>query len=81
MLQTLVLGNSVAVRTVICRYNPDNGELTLISERYPEREENRMHIMDMLNALIAEGERVHPSDKAAEDGQTQQQQAAHAGAE
>ena len=41
-----------------------------------------MHIMDMLNALIAEGERVHPSDKTPEEGQqAQQQQAAHAGAE
>lgn len=62
------------------RYNPNKGELTLVSERHPEREENRIHIMDMLHALIAEGERVHPSDKAAE-GETEPQQAAQAGAE
>lgn len=52
-----------------CRYNPKNGELTLTSERYPEREENRLHIMDMLHALIAEGERVYPSEKAEEQQQ------------
>ncbi len=55
------------------RYNPNTGELTLISERYPEREENRVDIMETLHALIAEGERVHPSEPAVAE-------AAHAGA-
>lgn len=61
------------------RYNPNKGELTLVSERHPEREENRLHIMDTLHALIEEGERVHPSEKAAEH--SEDEQAVQAGAE
>ena len=30
------------------RYNPNKGELTLGSEQYPEREDNRLHIVDTL---------------------------------
>ena len=42
----------------MCRYNPNKGELTLTSEKYPHREANRNHIMQMLRDLVAEGHRV-----------------------
>lgn len=31
-----------------------------MSEKYPDREENRRDILDTLHALVAEGERAHP---------------------
>ena len=38
----------------------EKGEVTLTSERYPDREQNRRELLDMVHALIAEGERKHP---------------------
>ena len=35
------------------RYNPKKGELTLVCEKYPDREENRRDILDTLHALVA----------------------------
>lgn len=35
------------------RYNPNKGELTLVCEKYPDREENRRDILDTLHALVA----------------------------
>lgn len=43
------------------RYNPKTGLLRISSEVYPKREENRIHIMDLINNLVAEGDRVHPA--------------------
>lgn len=45
----------------VLRYHPDNGELTLVSEKTPDREENRRHIMDMLHDLVEEGHRAYPA--------------------
>lgn len=42
------------------RYNPEKGRLTLVSEKYPDREENRREILDIIHALVAEGERAFP---------------------
>jgi hypothetical protein len=47
------------------RYNPNKGELTLVSEKYPDREENRRDILDTLHALVAEGERAFPQTDSA----------------
>ncbi len=46
------------------RYNPKKGLLTLVSEKYPDREENRRDILDTLHALVAEGERAFPQTDA-----------------
>lgn len=43
------------------RYNPKTGLLRISSEVYPKREENRIHIMDLINNLVEEGDRVHPA--------------------
>jgi len=43
----------------------------LVSEKFPDREENRRDILDTVHALIAEGERVHPQ----QDPEIQRQQA------
>ncbi len=47
------------------RYNPRNGQLTLVCERYTERDENRAHILEQLYALVEEGHRVHPMKQQA----------------
>ena len=47
------------------RYNPRNGQLTLVCERYAERDENRAHILEQLYALVEEGHRVHPAQRQA----------------
>lgn len=49
---------------LICgpRYNPDKGLLTLTSEKYGEREENRLTIVEMLSELVKEGQRAYPSN-------------------
>jgi hypothetical protein len=44
------------------RYNPDKGLLTLTSEKYGEREENRLTIVEMLSELVKEGQRAYPSN-------------------
>jgi len=54
---------------LICgpRYNPNKGLLTLTSEKYREREENRLHVVEMLTGLVKEGQRAYPSDTFKED--------------
>ena len=44
------------------RYCPNTGLLTLTSEKYRDREENRLHIVDMLNDLVNEGQKMFPSE-------------------
>ena len=56
------------------RYNAATGELRIVSERYPEREENRLAILETIHALVAEGRRVYPSE--AEDAPSTAQAAA-----
>lgn len=43
------------------RYNPNKGILTLTSEKYRDREANRLHIAEMLNELVKEGQSMFPS--------------------
>ena len=43
-----------------CRYDQTTGKLTLVSERYDVREENRRHIVEMLAALVSEGHKAFP---------------------
>lgn len=43
------------------RYKPANGELTLTSERYEHREDNRRYLMKVLKDLMQEGQRAFPS--------------------
>ena len=43
------------------RYNPNTGELTLVSEKYQYREDNRRHAMEMMTSLIDEGRRKFPN--------------------
>ncbi len=43
------------------RYNPNKGLLKLTSEKTSDREENRLHIVEMLSALVEEGQRAYPS--------------------
>ena len=50
-----------------CRYNPNKGLLTLTSERYLQREENRLHITQMLKDLVQEGQRAYPCEDQQED--------------
>ena len=50
-----------------CRYNPSKGLLTLTSERYLQREENRLHITQMLKDLVQEGQRAYPSEDQQQD--------------
>lgn len=45
---------------LLFRYNPKKGLLTLTSEKYPGREENRRDLLDTLHALVDEGERAFP---------------------
>ena len=52
------------------RYDANKGLLTLVSEKYSMREENRRHIMEMLAQLVSEGHQAFPVPD------TQQQQAA-----
>lgn len=54
------------------RYNPRKGEVLLTSEKYSLREDNRRHCMEMLVALVEEGQRAYPLP----NGQQQQQQVA-----
>lgn len=48
-----------------CRYDPRKGILTLTSEKYSDREENRLHIVEMVHKLVDEGHRAHPAVEAA----------------
>jgi hypothetical protein len=50
-----------------CRYNPNKGLLTLTSERYQQREENRLHITQMLRDLVQEGQRAYPCEDKQQD--------------
>lgn len=43
------------------RYNPKTGLLRMSCEVHPKREDNRIHIMDLINNLVEEGNRVHPA--------------------
>jgi hypothetical protein len=54
------LPTMVSKYLVLCRYNPNKGELKLVSEKYPSSEENRQHVMELLYKLIQEGERKYP---------------------
>ena len=47
-----------------CRYNPNNGKLTLVSEKYEMREDNRRHIMEMITGLVSEGRQAFPAEDA-----------------
>ena len=58
------------------RYNPQRGEITLTSEKFPEREQNRRELLDTVHALIAEGERKHPQTNPAIVQQQQERKAA-----
>eukprot|EP00803_Ostreobium_quekettii_P000070 evm.model.scf_521.2 EVM.evm.TU.scf_521.2 scf_521:9475-13474(+) len=44
------------------RYNPNKGELTLVSEKYAHREDNRRHIMETVASLIEEGHSKFPAE-------------------
>ncbi len=59
-----------------CRYSPKKGEITLTSEKYPDREQNRRDLLDMVHALIAEGERKHPQTDPAIVQQQRERKAA-----
>jgi len=43
------------------RYNQNTGVLRLTSDVFASREDNRINIVDMLQALVLEGDRVHPN--------------------
>mmetsp|Transcript_29147 Transcript_29147/g.82172 ORF Transcript_29147/g.82172 Transcript_29147/m.82172 type:complete len:354 (-) Transcript_29147:61-1122(-) len=43
------------------RYHPTTGILRLVSERYPQREDNRRHIVDQIGDLVEEGKRLFPN--------------------
>ncbi len=45
----------------ICRYNPDTGEIRIVCDRFPSREENRRWCLEALHRLLDEGNRRHPS--------------------
>lgn len=60
------------------RYNPNDGRLTLVSKRYPHREENRRHIVRIIKALVEEGHRKHPAEQQERRGQEGQAAAAAA---
>ena len=55
-----------AMHCVFYRYNAQKGLLTLVSEKYDMREENRRHIMRMLTQLVEEGHKAYPSESAAQ---------------
>ena len=61
-----------------CRYNPNNGKLTLVSEKYEMREDNRRHIMEMITQLVSEGRQAFPAedDEPPLEGSTASTQAA-----
>lgn len=42
------------------RYDPGTGRLTLTSASYANREDNRREILQILDALVAEGHRAYP---------------------
>ncbi|BDA45660.1 hypothetical protein COCOBI_07-4470 [Coccomyxa sp. Obi] len=63
------------------RYNPRKGVLTLVSEKYPDREENRRDILDTIHALVAEGERAFPQTDPAIRARMEERQAAMQGQE
>lgn len=50
-----------AIAHVVClvgkRYNTGTGQIRLVCERYPLREDNRKYIMKIIDALVAEGKR------------------------
>ncbi len=58
------------------RYNPQKGLLTLVSEKYPDREENRRDILDTIHSLVAEGERAFPQTDPAIRARIEERQAA-----
>lgn len=62
---TQILLEFTLARIVHCRYNPNKGLLTLTSEKYAEREDNRLHIVEMLHNLVEEGQRKYPATEAA----------------
>ena len=53
------------------RYNANKGLLTLVSEKYSMREENRRHIMEMLAQLVSEGHQAFPVPGAHMSGNQQ----------
>ena len=46
---------------LFCRYDKSTGKLTLVSEKYNVREENRRHIVEMLAQLVSEGHQAFPN--------------------
>ena len=50
----------------VCRYNPNKGELTLTSEKFPDREENRKDIVRILKALCEQGHSAFPNENLAQ---------------
>lgn len=59
------------------RYEPNDGLLTLVSERHSMREENRRHIMQTITNLVVEGHQAFPSqDVEASADQLEQEHAA-----
>lgn len=56
------------------RYNANKGLLTLVSEKYSMREENRRHIMEMLAQLVSEGHQAFPVPSAHIPGDQQPEQ-------
>lgn len=57
------------------RYEPNNGLLTLVSEKHSMREENRRHIMELIAKLVLEGHQAFPShNKEFSTAQMEQQQ-------
>jgi hypothetical protein len=63
------------------RYNPKKGLLTLTSDKYPHREENRRELLDMLHALVGEGERAFPQPDPAIRVQQEERRAAREAAQ
>ena len=45
------------------RYDPITGDIKLVCNRYPTREENRRWCLDALHRLVAEANRVDPSPR------------------
>jgi Mitochondrial ribosomal subunit protein len=61
-------------RVAAGRYDPGTGRLTLTSDGYANREDNRREVLRALDALVAEGHRAYPNGAAAavEDNKHQQ---------
>ena len=46
------------------RYDPETGLLTLASQKYPKREDNRREVMRIVNELVKEGRKKFPAERS-----------------